>query len=83
MAFTEEVSRTPTAIEDISIELFSPNPAGEGVAAASCSVQVRYDTGEIKVVTGDLVPHLSQQQINVLMGFMADMRIKANAEILP
>lgn len=32
MAFTEEVSRTPTAIEDISIELFSPNPAGEGGA---------------------------------------------------
>lgn len=83
MAFTEEVSRTPTAIEDISIELFSPNPAGEGVAAASYSVQVRFSDSSIVVRTGDLVPHITTAQINALLGFMASLRTQAIAQFLP
>lgn len=83
MAFPTEPVRTPVDIADISIQLFDPEPGSGGVAAASYSVQVRYNTGEIKVRQGDLVPHLTQTQINSLLAFMAAMRTKANAEILP
>lgn len=83
MAFPEQATSTPAAIADISIQLYSPDPLGTDIAGASYSVQVRYSDNSMRVVTGDLVPHLSQAQINGLLSFMADMRVKAVAEILP
>lgn len=83
MAFVREPVKTPNAIGDIGIELFNPDPTGTGVAGATYSVQVRYSDGSLSVLTGNLVPHLTQAQINSLLAFTAAMRTKAVAEILP
>lgn len=45
-------------------------------------VEVQMDSGEVREVAGDLVPYLTQAQISGLMSFMADLRNKAEAEIL-
>ena len=85
MAFDKAVTVAPEAIEDISITLVDYVATGEEAAhqSADYSVQVKYDNGEIKVITGNLVPHLTQNQINGFMGFMDTLRIKAEAEVLP
>lgn len=83
MAFTRETPRTPLAIADIAITLFDPDPTGAEPPAASYSVQVRFSDGSINVLTGDLVPHVTTTQINQLLAFMASLRVKAVAEILP
>lgn len=83
MAFTKEPVRTPTAIADLEVTLFSPDPLGTAPSGATFNVQVRYSTGEIRNLTGDLVPHLTPAQITSLQNFMAAMRTKAVAEILP
>ena len=83
MAFQTEPIRTPTAISDIEVRLYSPDPTGNETARAEYSVQVRFSDNSVRVVAGDLVPHLSQGQINALLSFMDDMRTKANTEILP
>lgn len=83
MAFTQEPVRTPTAIADIEVRLFDPEPGSGGQQSVSYSVQVRYSDGSRKVLSGDLAPHLTPQQISGLQSFMAAMRTKANDEILP
>lgn len=85
MTFDKAIIATPIAIEDISVVLTDYIDDGQQPARqeARYEVQVRYNTGEIKVLTGDLVPHLTQGQINALMSFMDDMRTKAEQEILP
>ena len=85
MTFDKAIARIPEAIEDVSVTLTDYIAVGEEPAhkSAEYSVQVRYDNGEIKVLSGDLVPHLTAEQIDALMGFMDDMRVKAEAEILP
>jgi len=91
MSLPQAISRNPIAIEDISITLTDYiavdegpfNPASPAHKGARYNVQVRYDDGEIKVMTGNLVPHLTQAQIDGLMGFMDDLRTKAESEILP
>ena len=84
MPLPQAATRTPEAIEDISITLTdyiaAEDPARK---AADYSVQVKYDDGEIKVLTGDLVPHLTPAQITGLMDFMDIMRTKAEEEMLP
>jgi hypothetical protein len=81
--FNRENVKTPVAIADVEVHLYSPDPAGSEVAAAAYTVQVKYSTGEVRVLTGNLTPLLTQAQINGLLSFMADMRAKAIAEILP
>lgn len=83
MAFPAATAPTPTAIADIEVQLYNPDPTGDAVAGATYSVQVKYSDGSIKVLTGDLVQHLTPTQINSLLAFTAAMRTKAIAEILP
>ena len=83
MAFERQAARTPTAIGRVEIHLFSPDPTGNEQPGAEYVVQVRYDNGEHHTLRGNLVPHLTQGQIDALLGFMDDMRTKANTEILP
>ena len=84
MAFEREQTRIPESIEDISIELYSLVQDDDSLQyGANFSVQVGMSTGEIRVVTGDLMPHLTQQQINSLRSFIDAMRTKAEQEILP
>ena len=74
MAFSKEPTRTPIAIADISIQLMSPDPTGTDTPTADFSVQVRYSDNTIRVLTGNLAPHLTQAQINALQSFMASLR---------
>lgn len=83
MAFNQEPARTPSAIADIEVCLYSPDPTGAGAAGATYSIQVRYSDDSIRVIKGDLVPHLTPQQGSALLAFMDAIRVKANAEILP
>lgn len=83
MAFEREPTRIPQAIEDIEARLFDPNPAGSEERGAQYSVQIRFSDGSLRVREGDLVPHLTAAQISALQGFMATLRAKALAELLP
>ena len=84
MPLPQAATRTPEAIEDLSITLTdyiaTDEPAHQ---SADYSVQVKYNNGEITVMAGDLVPHLSSAQRTALMGFMDTLRVKAEEEILP
>jgi hypothetical protein len=81
--FDKQAARTPTAIGDLSIQLFSPDPTGTEQASASFSLQVKFNDGSLRIMTGDLQPHLSQAQITQLQSFMTTLRSKAVAEVLP
>lgn len=83
MAFIRQAARVPVAIGNIEVRLFSPDPLGEETAAAAFVLLVHYDNGEQRTLRGNLVPHLTQGQIDALLNFMDTMRTKANTEILP
>lgn len=83
MAFVKETSRTPNVIADISVELFDPAPGSVEIGAVTYSVQIIFSDGSVQVRSGNLIPHLSQAQINSLLAFMATIRLKATAEFLP
>jgi len=77
MAFTSETNKVPAAIGDIEVQLTN-------TSQVRFSVQVLQADGSIfSVVTGNLAPHLTAGQISGLQSFMADMRTKAVAELLP
>ena len=85
MAFEQAISRTPVAIRDLSVVLVDYVATGEQPArqAARYEVQVEYDTGEIIVKQGDLVPHITPAQITALQAFIAALRMQAVTQILP
>jgi len=85
MAFDKAESRMPVAIRDLSVVLVDYAAAGdqETHQQARYEVQVEYDTGEIKVMQGDLVPHITTAQIEALQGFIAGLRVQAEEQILP
>jgi len=82
MAFAKELTRTPERIAAIEVCLYSPDPLGVEVSGANYSAQVVYSTGEVRALTGNLVPHLTTAQINSLVAFMQVIRTKAESEIL-
>ena len=85
MPLPQAETRIPEAIEDISIVLTDYVATLDEVAhqTAHYNVQVKYSDGSIKVMLGNLVPHLTQAQIDGLMGFMDELRTKAESEIIP
>jgi hypothetical protein len=83
MAFQREAARTPAAIGDIEIRLFSPDPTGADSAGATFWVQVKMSDGTTEVRSGNLSPHITTAQRNALLAFMATLRTQAAAEILP
>lgn len=85
MAFPKQqaITHTPTAITDLVVILTSPDPRGQEQPSAAFEVGVLYTTGEIKNVSGDLAPHLTQAEINQLMSFMATLRTRAATQLLP
>ncbi len=86
MTFERAQAKIPAAIGDLSIVLIDyadPEPNQER-QQARFEVQVKDADGEIiRIMNGDLAPHLTQQQISQLKAFMDAMRAKAEAEILP
>ena len=83
------VTRIPESIADLSVVLtdFIENQAEEGepevFQTGRFEVQVKYTNGEIKLIQGNLVPHLTAGQKTALMGFLTSLRVKAEEEILP
>lgn len=84
MAFPQEPTRTPTAIQDMEVRLISlKNGGGVVTKTARFDVQVLFDTGEIKLLSGNLIPHLTGPQITQLNNFMDALRTQAEDQILP
>jgi len=85
MPLPQAQSRIPESIADLSVVLTDYIAVGEEPARQEgrFEVQVVYDNGEIKLIQGNLVPHLTAGQISALMGFMDFLRNKAEEEILP
>ena len=79
--FEPEQPKMPTAIGDIAVILTDHD--GIEQDEVGYEVQVLQADGSIfRVATGDLVPHLTPQQISALQAFMASMRTLAQ-ELLP
>jgi hypothetical protein len=77
------VTLTPTAITDLQVTLLSPDTRGTEPSTARYRVGVLYSNGEIRYLEGDLVPYLTSGEINSLLSFMATLRTRAIAQILP
>lgn len=82
MDFPRLVPPTAQRIGDIVIELYSPGVGSEHPAGARYTVKVWMSDGSVKELRGDLVPFLTQQQINGQLAFLDTMRARAVAEIL-
>lgn len=78
-SFIPEPVLSPSTIEDISIHLFD---GVSGKNDISYSYQVRLSDGSMKVKTGNLIPYLTQGQINQLQGVMSAIRAKVTDEVI-
>lgn len=84
MAFQRAETRAPIEIDGVRIILSDRyDEERNRVKGADYSVRVRFSDGSVEVRSGDLVPHLTQAQIDALLAFVADMWTKAEDEILP
>jgi hypothetical protein len=86
MAFDPAPSQIPAAIDTIIITLKTRPATAETpeIQAAYYQVDVLDAAGaRINQLSGNLVPHLTAQQINGLLSFMADLRVQAETQILP
>lgn len=90
MTLPQAESKIPSAIGDLSIVLtdYIENQAEEDETpvykTARFEVQVLDADGAVmRLINGDLVPHLTQGQIDGLLGFVDTLRAKAESEILP
>lgn len=85
MAFPPAEVKIPTDIGNIIIVLKDAVATDESAAYQSIhyDVIVKYSNGTIIHQRGNLAPHLSSGQITALQSFMADMRTKAEEELLP
>lgn len=86
--FPQEPSRVPQTVADIEVVLYdaveSIPPDPEGVSDhVRYSIQVVFDDGSMKVINGNLVPYLNPSIIGELQAFMAMIRTRAVAEVLP
>ena len=78
-------SRIPSAIGDLSITLtdYIARPPNPGSKTAGYEFQVLNGEDDVmKILTGDLIPHLEDEDKDWLLDFMSRMRAKAQ-EILP
>lgn len=83
MTWEKEVVRTPTSIGSIFIAL-TDNDGEPANHIATFNIQILDQNGEYyKARTGDLQPHLTPEQTTAIINFMAEMRTKAEAELLP
>lgn len=81
MAFDQAAARTPTSIGYLRVTLKDDGPGSQG---ANFAAQVLDQNGdEYEVKGGNLVPHLTQQQIAGLLDFMTALRTQAEEQILP
>ncbi len=80
MTFTQQPPKTPTSIGPIFINLIDM----PGNQSARYKVYILDQVQqEMDVIEGDLVPHLIPSDVTWLLDFVARMRAKAEAELLP
>jgi len=87
MAFTPPVPQVPTLVQRVMVVLtdIAESPLGPAEQSAHYHLVVLDQDGmpvSFPGASGDLVPHLTTEQIQGLQNFMAAMRTKAEAEIL-
>ena len=86
MSLPQAESRIPTSIGDLSITLtdYIATEEQEAKKDALFEIQVLNGDGNVmKIISGNLAPHLTQQQIQQLLAFGDWLRQKAEDEILP
>lgn len=86
MAFENYQPPTPAAIGTLTVTLKTNPATGINPATQSAAFQIEVLDVEGNLVSrpsGNLVPHLTQVQITALLAFMADLRVQAEAQILP
>ncbi len=90
MAFDKVTTRTPKNIGAIVITLKDlpanpdAHPPTEAVQTATIQVDVLDADGQpLTQYVADLLRHITTQQANTLRNFMALMRTKAGAEVVP
>lgn len=83
MTFDRSAPRNPREIRQVSIVLDVVETGGGRQYEAQFSFVVLDEDGQpLRPYNGNLVPHLTQQQINQLRSFMDSMLDKARAEVL-
>lgn len=83
MAFEKQQASSPTAITTLSVVLNSPDPRNPAQPSANFRVGVLYSDNQVKYIEGDLVPHLTQNEITQLLSFLATLRTRATQQLLP
>ena len=86
MALPALEARTPTSIKAIVIALYSSIEDVDGVPTDVRGIKYRYTPADqygfdMLTKDGDLVPHLTPEQIAALQSFMDDMRGLAEATL--
>lgn len=82
MAFTKEKALSPTSIGDIAIEIFSPSPTNQQPQTITARVQVVMDDGSVRQRSVDLADVLSAQVLNQLTTMAANLRTRAQTEVI-
>jgi len=84
MALPAAQARIPVAIGDLAVVLTDyVETVGEPAhKSGGYEVQVVYDNGDIVVLSGDLLPHITPVQTAALVAFMDGLRVQAVTEIL-
>lgn len=82
MAFVREGQIQASAIADISVELFDPEP-GTDVRSIWGNIQVRMTDGQIRVRRVNLAQELTGSQVQGLQNLLTNIRTRAMEEILP
>lgn len=90
MAFERQPNVSAVRIADIRVSLFDPDPQDSGntvrdnrTQEATAMIEVIMSDGSARQVRADIADHFSAQVLNQLRTFVASVRTKANAEILP
>lgn len=84
MTFQTELTKTPTALADISYQLFDPDPTGNEQRMADFSIQVKDQDSEImRVRTGEMIQHMLPGEIQTMIDLLDAWRTRATAAMIP
>ena len=81
MTFDPEQPRIPASIGDIAL-ILTDHDAEPGQAQYEIQV-LQADGSVFRVVRGNLEPHLTPAQRTTIVAFLAEIRTKAETELLP
>jgi len=83
--FNRIVTIEPVSISNLRVELFDSGPAKEGmevIRSARFGLDIVMNDGSTKVLSGNLLPHLTQEEITALINFMETLRNRATTQII-